>query len=54
MILEIVRRFFCRWRRRKIHACDLKRINTGADRLNREAEEVLKYQAEYGFPSVDR
>ena len=40
MILEIMRRFFCRWRRRKTHACDLKRINTGADRLNREAEEV--------------
>jgi hypothetical protein len=44
MILEIMRRFFCRWRRRKIHARDLKRINAAADRLNPEAEEVLEYQ----------
>jgi hypothetical protein len=44
MILEIMRRFFCRWRRRKTHPRDLKRINAAADRLNPEAEEVLGYQ----------
>jgi hypothetical protein len=29
-------------------------MNTAADRLNREGEEVLKYQADDGFPSVNR
>jgi metal-responsive CopG/Arc/MetJ family transcriptional regulator len=30
--------------RRKRHARDLERINTAADRLNSEAEDVLEYQ----------
>lgn len=36
--------FFQRWRRCRINARDLKRINASADRLNAEAQDVLNYQ----------
>ena len=53
MILEIIRRFLCGLRRRKTNAQDLARINAAANRLNREAEEVLEYQADDEVRSVD-
>lgn len=46
MILDILMCFFRERRRRSLYARDLDRINAAADRLNREAEEVLEYQAD--------
>lgn len=46
MILDMVMRFFRERRRRHLYARDLERISAAADRLNREAEEVLEYQAD--------
>jgi hypothetical protein len=46
MILGIVMRFFREQRRRHLYASDLECIGAAADRLNREAEEVLEYQAD--------
>jgi hypothetical protein len=37
-------RFVQRQRWRNMNALDLKRIDAAADRLNAEAEDVLKYQ----------
>jgi len=45
VIEQVLREYFRERNRRKIHARDLKRINAAADRLNREAAEVLEYQA---------
>ena len=44
--IESVLRSFLRDRRKAaLHARDLARINRAADRLNREAADVLEYQA---------
>lgn len=42
-VIRLVRSFRER-QRRKMNMRDLKRINASADRLNTEAEDVLKYQ----------
>lgn len=44
-IERILRRFLRERARAEAHARDLELINRHADRLNREAEEVLEYQA---------
>jgi len=45
-LIEQVLRDYLRERgRRRIHARDLERINAAAERLNREAAEVLEYQS---------
>ena len=43
-IEHVLRNYFRDRSRRKMHARDLERINTAADRLNSEAEDVLAYQ----------
>ena len=43
-IERVLRNYFRERSRRKMHARDLERINTAADRLNSEAEDVLEYQ----------
>jgi metal-responsive CopG/Arc/MetJ family transcriptional regulator len=43
-IERVLRNYFRERSRRKMHARDLERINTAADRLNSEAEDVLAYQ----------
>ena len=43
-IERILRRYLRERARATIHARDLERINRAADRLNREAEDVLEYQ----------
>jgi metal-responsive CopG/Arc/MetJ family transcriptional regulator len=43
-IEHVLRNYFRDRSRRKMHARDLERINTAADRLNSEAEDVLEYQ----------
>jgi metal-responsive CopG/Arc/MetJ family transcriptional regulator len=45
VIEQVLRSYFRERSRRKIHARDLERINAAADRLNREAADVLEYQA---------
>jgi metal-responsive CopG/Arc/MetJ family transcriptional regulator len=45
VIEQVLRSYLRERRRRRIHARDLERINAAADRLNREAGEVLEYQA---------
>ena len=45
VIEHVLRAFFDERKRRKLHARDLERINAAADRLNREAEDVLEYQS---------
>ena len=45
-IERVLRNYFRERSRRKIHARDLERINAAAERLNSEAAEVLKYQAQ--------
>ena len=44
-IERILRKFLRDRRRAALHARDLVRINRAAKRLNREAEDVLDYQA---------
>ena len=44
-IERVLRKYFKNRRRASIHARDLELINQAADRLNREADEVLEYQA---------
>ena len=44
-IERVLRKYFKDRRRDSIHARDLELLNQAADRLNREAEEVLEYQA---------
>jgi predicted transcriptional regulator len=44
IIEQVLRRFFRGRDRRKINARDLDRLNAAADRLNLEAEDVLRYQ----------
>jgi len=44
-IERVLRKYFKERRRARIHARDLERLNQAADRLNREAEEVLEFQA---------
>jgi metal-responsive CopG/Arc/MetJ family transcriptional regulator len=46
VIEKVLRRFFRERKRRKIDARDLERLNSAADRLNSEAEDVLRYQAQ--------
>lgn len=53
MSLETLLRYFWKWRRRKLNARDLERINDSSRRLNAEAEEVLRYQADDEMFSVD-
>src|SRR4029077_6447530 len=53
VISKMVTRFFRKQRQRKLNVRDLERINAAADRLNREAEEVLEYQADDETRSVD-
>jgi metal-responsive CopG/Arc/MetJ family transcriptional regulator len=43
-IERVLRRYLRERARAAIHARDLERINRAADRLNREAEDVLEYQ----------
>jgi metal-responsive CopG/Arc/MetJ family transcriptional regulator len=45
VIEGVLRRFFRERSRRRVNARDLERLNAAADRLNLEAEDVLKYQA---------
>lgn len=45
VIEQVLRDFFQERNRRKLHVRDLQRINASADRLNREAADVLEYQA---------
>jgi metal-responsive CopG/Arc/MetJ family transcriptional regulator len=44
VIERVLRGYLRERRRRRVHARDLERINAAADRLNREAAEVLEYQ----------
>jgi metal-responsive CopG/Arc/MetJ family transcriptional regulator len=44
-IERVLRRYMRQRKRATLHARDLVRINRAADRLNREAAEVLEYQA---------
>jgi metal-responsive CopG/Arc/MetJ family transcriptional regulator len=44
-IERVLRRYMRQRKRAALHARDLVRINRAADRLNREAAEVLEYQA---------
>ena len=46
VIEKVLRRFFQERKRRKMGARDLERLNAAADRLNAEAEDVLRYQAQ--------
>ena len=43
-IEHVLRNYFRDRSRRRVHARDLERINTAADHLNSEAEDVLEYQ----------
>jgi metal-responsive CopG/Arc/MetJ family transcriptional regulator len=45
VIEQVGRKFFSERNRRKIHARDVQRINASAQRLNREAADVLDYQS---------
>jgi metal-responsive CopG/Arc/MetJ family transcriptional regulator len=45
VIERILRLYFRQRQCNKIYACDLRRINTAAARLNAEAQDVLTYQA---------
>jgi metal-responsive CopG/Arc/MetJ family transcriptional regulator len=45
VIEQVLRNFFLERNRRKLHARDVQRINASADRLNREAADVLEYQS---------
>jgi metal-responsive CopG/Arc/MetJ family transcriptional regulator len=45
VIEQVLRHFFHQRARRRVHSRDLERINAAADRLNREAADVLEYQA---------
>ena len=45
VIEQVLRRFFRERDRRKINKRDLERLNSAANRLNSEAEDVLRYQA---------
>jgi metal-responsive CopG/Arc/MetJ family transcriptional regulator len=42
----VLREYFQHETRRQIHARDLERINAAADSLNKEALDVLEYQAQ--------
>jgi len=44
-IEQVLGAFFQERNRCQVHARDVERINAAADRLNREAADVLKYQA---------
>jgi len=44
-IERVLRKYLRDRARAAVHARDLQRINHAADRLNREAAEVLEYQA---------
>jgi len=44
-IERVLRRYLREQKLKAIHARDLRLINAAADRLNREAEDVLEYQA---------
>jgi len=44
VIEQVLRSYFRERARRKVHARDLELINAAADRLNREAADVLEYQ----------
>jgi metal-responsive CopG/Arc/MetJ family transcriptional regulator len=44
-IERILRRYIRERRRAALHSRDLDRINRAAERLNREASEVLEYQS---------
>jgi metal-responsive CopG/Arc/MetJ family transcriptional regulator len=44
-IERVLRKYMRQRKRAALHARDLVRINQAADRLNREAAEVLEYQA---------
>lgn len=44
-IERVLRKYFKDRQRASIHARDLELLNEAADRLNREAEDVLEYQA---------
>lgn len=44
-IERVLRKYFQDRRRTSIQARDLELLNPAADRLNREADEVLEYQA---------
>ncbi len=46
-IEEVLRAYLKEKARRAIHARDLELINANADYLNREMEDVLKYQAPF-------
>jgi metal-responsive CopG/Arc/MetJ family transcriptional regulator len=41
----VLRLYFRQRARKKIHARDLERLNSAADRLNAEVEDVLDYQS---------
>jgi metal-responsive CopG/Arc/MetJ family transcriptional regulator len=43
-IERVLRKYFKDRRQASIHARDLKLLNQAADRLNREADDVLEYQ----------
>jgi metal-responsive CopG/Arc/MetJ family transcriptional regulator len=45
VIEQVLRNFFSERNRRKIRARDVQRINASAQRLNREAADVLDYQS---------
>jgi metal-responsive CopG/Arc/MetJ family transcriptional regulator len=44
-IERVLRKYLQDRRRARIHARDLELLNQAAERLNREADEVLEYQA---------
>lgn len=50
MIVETLIDTVREWRRRKLNAHDLERINASANRLNAEAGEVLQYQTSDEIP----
>jgi metal-responsive CopG/Arc/MetJ family transcriptional regulator len=45
VIEHVLRAYFRERARRRIHARDLERLNSAAERLNAEAEDVLSYQS---------
>ena len=45
VIEQVLRRYLRERSRGRIHTRDLKRINSAAERLNREAAKVLEFQA---------
>jgi metal-responsive CopG/Arc/MetJ family transcriptional regulator len=53
VIENVLREHFKQKARQALHARDVELINAHADNLNREAEDVLRYQAPIDYSSED-